>query len=155
MIGAYDIELARPRDAEAIAALAREEIETGLGWGWRPGRVQRAIADRATNVVVARTGEALAGFGIMSYHEQEAHLNLFGVDRAHRRRGVGRALIEWLESSARTAGIEFVFLEARLSNRLGRAFYEALGYRELAPLRRYYAAREDGVRIGKDLVAAP
>ena len=50
------IRLARPGDAQEIAAMSRELIEQGLPWTWRPDRVRRAIGSAATNVAVV--GEA-------------------------------------------------------------------------------------------------
>jgi ribosomal protein S18 acetylase RimI-like enzyme len=64
-------------------------------------------------------------------------------------------LLQWLEQVALIAGIELIFLEARVTNRAAREFYRARGYRELAVLQRYYSQRDDAVRIGKDLEMAP
>jgi ribosomal-protein-alanine N-acetyltransferase len=151
----YTIELAQSRDVPRIAAMSRELIEHGLGWRWGPNAVQRALRDRATNIAVARDGDGtLVGFGIMKYADTEAHLLLFGVVPAARRRGVGSALLEWLEATAATAGIELVFLETRAGNDGARAFYGRLGYRELSLLRGYYRGQEDAIRLGKDLTAA-
>ena len=71
---AQDIRLARRDDAAAIARMSRDQIEQGLGWSWTAPRVLRSIADVQTNVVVlpVPTG-GLAGFGIMKYHDDEAH----------------------------------------------------------------------------------
>jgi ribosomal-protein-alanine N-acetyltransferase len=150
MIEAGEIRLARMRDAAPIAAMSRDFIEDGLGWGWTPERVARSLRNRATNVVVAEAHNDLAGFAIMQYHDDEAHLLLFAVKPTYRRHGIGTRLLTWLESTATTAGIELIFLEARTANAAARAFYVARGYRELAVLRRYYGS-EDAVRIGKDL----
>ena len=49
-----------------------------------------------------------------------AHLNLLAVDPAHRRRGIARRLLTWLEESALTAGTFTVGLELRAHER-GRA----------------------------------
>ncbi|MDC8015574.1 GNAT family N-acetyltransferase [Tahibacter soli] len=148
----YTIELAQARDIPRIAAMSREFIEQGLGWRWGPGAVQRCVRDRATNVAVARDVDgAPAGFGIMKYGVTDAHLLLFGVAPAQRRRGIGAALLAWLEASAVTAGIELVFLEARAGNVAAREFYRSRGYRELTVLRGYYRGQEDAVRLGKDL----
>jgi [ribosomal protein S18]-alanine N-acetyltransferase len=150
MIDACEIRLALPADAASIAAMSRDYIEDGLGWGWTPARVARSIGDRATNVALAECGTALAGFGIMKYRDDDAHLLLFAVRPEYRLRGIGSQLLAWLENTATTAGIELIFLETRTNNRAARAFYAARGYRELAKLPRYYGA-EDAVRIGKDL----
>jgi len=150
MIDASEIRLALPQDAVRIATMSRDYVEDGLGWGWTPARVLRSIRDRATNVVVAECGADLAGFGIMKYLDDDAHLLLFAVRPEYRRRGVGSGLVAWLESTATTAGIELIFLETRATNTAAREFYAARGYRELATLPRYYGS-EDAVRIGKDL----
>ena len=148
----YTIELAQARDVPRIAAMSREFIEHGLGWRWSPNAVQRCLRDRATNVVVAREADgALSGFGIMKYADSDAHLLLFGVAPAQRRRGIGSALLAWLETSASTAGVELVFLETRAGNTAARDFYRRLGYRELTLLRGYYRGQEDAIRLGKDL----
>jgi ribosomal-protein-alanine N-acetyltransferase len=154
MIDACEIRLARPGDAERIAEMSRDFIEHGLGWGWHPARVARRIRHPATNVVVGECGSDIVGFGVMEYLDVEAHLLLFGVEPIYRNRGIGTSLLSWLETTAATAGIELIFLEARVSNTAARAFYKARGYRELAIVRGYYSGREDAVRIGKDLAAA-
>jgi len=154
------ISLARPADARAIALLSREVIETGLAWRWTPARVLRCLADGNTNVIVARepsTASVLrvpAGFAIMKYGEQEAHLMLLAVHSARRRQGVGRALLEWLEATARTAGTGVIRLETRASNGEARSFYRTHGYVEVDRLARYYDGAEDAVRFAKDLFVA-
>ena len=154
MIESSDIRLATAGDAARIAEMSRDFIEHGLGWAWDAARVARRIRNRATNVVVAQSGADIVGFALMEYHDLDAHLLLFGVEPIYRSRGIGSQLLAWLETTAATAGIELIFLEARATNAIARAFYKARGYRELAVLPRYYSGREDAVRIGKDLVVA-
>jgi ribosomal-protein-alanine N-acetyltransferase len=150
------IELARPGDARAIAQLSREVIEAGLSWRWTPGRVLRSLADANTNVIVAREGRCTrAGFALMKYGEHEAHLLLFAVQPALRRQGVGSALLDWLETTANTAGTGVIRLETRSSNAGARAFYRARGFVEIGRLRGYYDGVEDAVRLAKDLYSAP
>ena len=149
----YDIRLARAGDARPIAGMSRRSIEQGLGWRWTETRVLSCIRHPAINVVVAREGSVLAGFGIMEYGEDEAHLLLFAVHRRRRREGVGAALMRWLEATALTAGIGLVRLEARADNPGARSFYRSLGYRETGTIRGFYLGREDAVSIAKDLWA--
>lgn len=151
MIRGHDIGLAHADDAPRIARMSRDLVEHGLGWRWTPERVLRQVRDGSTNVAVAREHGRIDGFGIMRYREEEAHLMLFAVDPQRRRTGVGRALIEWLEETALSAGIGVVRLEARASNHAARAFYRALGFVELAEVRDMYAHDEHGLRLAKDL----
>jgi [ribosomal protein S18]-alanine N-acetyltransferase len=148
------VRFARRHDAPEIARMSRDLIEHGLGWSWTPRRVLRSAADRQTNVVVAPGPlGGIAGFGIMKYHDDEAHLLLLAVDPSWRRRGVGAALVEWLEASALVAGIGLVRLEARASNVAARAFYAHLGYREMQQVPGYYSGVEASVRMARDLWA--
>jgi ribosomal-protein-alanine N-acetyltransferase len=153
VISDLDLRLAVAADAAAIAALSRDEIEHGLPWRWRAPRVRHAIDDPATNVVVAGPPGELRGFGIMSYGDDDAHLLLLAVRRGWRRRGVGSALLEWLEAAARAAGARRIRLEARRDNEAARSFYNERGYheRDLAP--RMYGGRLDGVHLEKWLRA--
>ncbi|MDO9352412.1 MAG: GNAT family N-acetyltransferase [Solirubrobacteraceae bacterium] len=151
----FSVRLAHRDDAPAIAALSRDRIEQGLGWSWTAPRVLRSIGDRGTNVAVAQHGDQRLGFGIMKYHDDEAHLLLLAVHADAGRRGVGSALVRWLEQSALIAGVGQVYLEARLTNGAARAFYARLGYREIQTLPGYYQGREACVRLAKDLWLAP
>jgi ribosomal-protein-alanine acetyltransferase len=115
------------------------------------------LHDRDSAVIVARDGRRLAGFAIMEFHDEHAHLNLLAVRPGYRSRGVGTALMRWLESSARTAGIFNVGLELRANNDAARRFYEKLGYATVGTRTRYYAGMEDALRMTRSLsvVAAP
>lgn len=151
MLAEHEIGVASARDAPRIAAMSRDFVEHGLGWRWTPPRIVRAIRDPGTNVVVARMKTGIAGFAIMQYKDDEAHLLLLAVDAAQRRNGVGAALIAWLETTALTAGTGLIYLEARTGNADARAFYRRLGYVEIGNVRGLYSNCEDGVRIAKDL----
>lgn len=143
------IRLAASADATVIATLSRSEIETGLSWSWTPARVLRAIADPATNVVVACQGEDVAGFGIMKYRDESAHLCLFAVRPAARGQGVGSALLRWLEQVALVGGAARFHLEARRANILALDFYRTHGYALSATIAGMYEGVEDGVRLEK------
>ena len=145
------LRLARTTDATAIANMSRELIEYGLGWRWTEQRVAASINADNTNVLVARLDHRLAGFGIMKYGEQVAHLNLFAVALAHRRAGIGRQLLHWLERCASVAGNVAISLEVRASNTGAQRFYESMGYRTLVQLPGYYQGVEPALRMGRRL----
>jgi ribosomal-protein-alanine N-acetyltransferase len=155
MISHHDIGLAVADDAAHIALMSRDLIEHGLGWRWTPPRILKAIRDPVTNVAVARIQGKLVGFALMQYKDDEAHLLLLAINPACRRNGIGTALMAWLEACALTAGIGFIYLEARARNDEARAFYRRLGYSEVKRVRGLYAEHEDGVRLAKDLWATP
>lgn len=151
MIANPTLQLATQAEVLAIARMSRDLIERGLGWSWTPRRVLHSVVDPQTNVVVALEASHLIGFGIMKYHADEAHLLLLAVYPAAARRGVGSALLTWLEKAATTAGLGQVYLEARASNAAARAFYRRAGYAEIQQLPGYYQGQEPAVRLAKDL----
>lgn len=144
---------ARLSDAEAIALISREEVETGLGWRWRPASVAREIVRSDSEVVVARDGDRIVGFGIMRFLADDAHLLLLAVSQTHQRQGLGTRILEWLETMARTAGVFRVHLEVRVTRHAARNFYKRMGYREIRLLPGYYQGREAAIRVIGDLRA--
>lgn len=146
------LRLARAADADTLANMSRELIENGLGWSWRRERVRLQIDCPDTVVLVAESRRCIVGFAIMYFGAEVAHLNLLAVARARQRMGIGRRLMAWVERSARTAGIASVRLEVRANNRSARAFYRALGYREIALASRYYRGRESAIRMEHILI---
>jgi ribosomal-protein-alanine N-acetyltransferase len=149
------LRLARPGDATAIAELSRELIEYGLRWRWTPMRVATSIQAANVNVLVARMHDHMAGFAIMRYGDDDAHLDLLAVAPPYRRAGVGRQLVAWLEECAVVAGIFSVTLEVRTVNEGAQLFYQRLGYRPVVYLPGYYQGIEAALRMGRDLSRRP
>jgi ribosomal-protein-alanine N-acetyltransferase len=138
-------------DAPAVAAMSRQLIEYGLAWSWNEDRVERCLRNRDCVVLAARDRRRVIGFAIMEFYAIHAHLNLLAVQPGYQRQGIGKQLLEWLEASARTAGIFKVHLELRANNDGARAFYEKLGFSEVGRKAAYYDGREDAVRMTHDL----
>ena len=140
-------------DAERLAAMSQVHIERGLRPAWGASRVRWHIRDADSVVLTARLGGAVAGFAIMRYGEDVAHLNLLAVAPEHRRRGIARALVQWLEETALTAGAFTIGLELREGNEAARGLYRTLGYRELGQIPGYYQGLETAIRMMRDVRA--
>jgi ribosomal protein S18 acetylase RimI-like enzyme len=149
------VRLARPAEAGTIASLSRELIEHGLKWRWTPERVTASIRATNVNVAVACSGNCIAGFGIMRYGDDRAHLDLFAVAPPYRRSGVGRKLLQWLEKCAAVAGISSITLEVRASNEGAQLFYQKMGYQRLAHVPGYYQGVEAALRMQRQLACSP
>ncbi len=149
------LRLAAPADAAAIAAMSRELIEDGLPWSWTPARVARNLAQADTLVLTARDGARLAGFAIMQFGEERAHLSLLAVHPDYQRRGVARRMLEWLTASALTAGIGSIRLELRENNVVARRFYLEQGYAETVRIPGYYRGVETAVRMLREIRIKP
>ena len=149
----YRLKPAHSSDAALLGAMSAAHVERGLKPAWGAARIRWHVRDTESVVLTAWRAHAIAGFAIMRYGQDVAHLNLLAVDPAHRRRGVGRALLGWLEESARTAGTFVIGLELRAGNELARTFYRALGYRELGQIPGYYQGIESAIRMARDVRA--
>ena len=171
-----DIEfrLAKKSELASIAVLSRNFIERGLGWSWTPERLKKSYSSRDTNILVACTPsleqvqgtpivknsfrehpqvkQQVVGFGIMHYGAMEANLNLLAVIPEYRRMGIGKFMVQWLEKSALTAGIDVVYLQCRSVNVAAQQFYQKMGYRKLRNLPKYYSAHESAILMGHDLL---
>lgn len=145
------IQLAQPTDAVAIADASRRYIEAGLPPTWSARRVAGCIAHPEWTVLVTRHERRFAGFAVMEFLDAHAHLGLLAVLPGYRACGIGRSLVEWLETSARTAGTFTIRLELRAGNEAAFAFYGRLGYRLTGRRRRYYGGREDALTMEHDL----
>lgn len=82
-----------PGDLETVLDLCRQE-------GWPsfvsdPPRALRALTAPGVTTIVACDGDRVVGFAqLLSDGEIQAHLSLIAVDKAFRRRGIARKLIE-------------------------------------------------------------
>jgi ribosomal-protein-alanine N-acetyltransferase len=150
---AYRLEPARAGDAALLAAMSEALIEHGLKPAWGAARIRWHMRDADSVVLTARLGLTIAGFAIMRYGDDVAHLNLLAVAPAHCRRGVARALLQWLEETALTAGTFIIGLELREGNAAARAFYRKLEYRELGQIPGYYQGIEAAIRMTRDVRA--
>lgn len=145
------VEFAASSDVIEIAELSRKYIEYDLGWYYTPKRVKELLKDSEKNVVVARKEKKLAGFGIMTYADQNANLDLLAVKFIYRRRGVGKRIVTWLEDVAQTAGITNIYVQVRKINRGAIRFYTRCGFQVIDELSGYYRATETGVIMCKSI----
>ena len=147
----YRLEPARIADAARLAAMSHELIESGLRPAWGAERIGWHVRHPESVVLTARSDRSIAGFAIMRYAEEVAHLNLLAVDPAHRRRGIARRLVTWLEETALTAGTYTIGLELRAQNETAQDFYRTLGYREVGRVPGYYQGIEAAIRMERDV----
>lgn len=145
------IEFARVSDANEIGFISKSEIEHGLGWRYTPKRIENLISDKNTNVVVARNDSRLAGFGIMTYYDDQANLDLLAVKKIYRRQKIGGNIVTWLEKVATNSGAFNVFVQVRKSNIGAITFYQNIGFGILETQEGYYSRWEAGVIMSKSL----
>ena len=96
-----------------------------------------AVAEAGGGTVVGAV--MLAVLPNLSHHASPwAQMENLVVDEAHRRQGVGRALMAWCEATARDAGCYKLQFQSRNHRRDSHRFYRNLGYQALTVgFRRY------------------
>jgi len=88
--------------------------------------------------LVAEQRGVVAGYVVAHSAAAEGEILNLGVAAAHRRQGIGRALVERVLEALAERGVRTVYLEVRASNAAARQLYESLGFAEVARRARYY-----------------
>jgi len=143
------VEIATVSDVIVIGNLSRKYVEHDLRWQYTPEAIKKLIKSKIKNVVVARKGNKLVGFGIMTYEEEQANLDLLAVKLIYRRRGIGKHIVKWLEEVAGAAGIFNIYVQVRKINGGAIKFYKKLGFQIIDEKSGYYQGQETGVIMCK------
>jgi len=93
----------------------------------REGRAAAYVRERGPEFLLASQGAAILGM----VHWEDDFIQALHVTGAAQGRGVGRALLGHAEAQIAKAGLPAVRLETDTFNTRARAFYAALGYREV------------------------
>jgi [ribosomal protein S18]-alanine N-acetyltransferase len=88
--------------------------------------------------LVADERGALAGYVVARSARDEGEILNLGVAVAHRRRGIGRRLVERALALLEERGVQVVYLEVRESNAVARELYRSLDFAEVGRRGRYY-----------------
>lgn len=125
-------------------AAAIEEACFSLPWSIDAFREE--LRNPGAVYAAAESGGRVVGYGGMRGAAGEFYIDNIAVAPERRRKGTGRALMDYLIAAAKGAGGEFISLEVRPSNAPAIALYESLGFKK-AGLRRdfYQKPREDGL----------
>ncbi len=104
--------------------------------------LERKLAVQPELLFVAVDAGTVVGTAMAGYDGHRGWVYYLAVGPAHRRRGIGRRLVERIEEALAGRGCPKINLQIRAGNDRAVAFYEALGYRV-----------EERVSMGKRLPA--
>jgi putative acetyltransferase len=164
-VNQFTVRLASPGDASALVQLAREVGSEPEGWlistsDWRGAGDERRYLrslrrSRDAAVFVAEAPEGIAGRLSVGRdpHPASSHVADLGlmVAKSHRRRGIGRALLERTVEWARGTGVTKLELHVFPYNEAAIRLYESFGFRREGLRERHY--RRDGELVDAVLMA--
>ena len=100
------------------------------------------------SVLIEEQGE-IWGYACETVMFEDAEIAIVAVAPKHRKKGLGKLLMERLENIAISRGAEQTFLEVRKSNAAALALYEEFGFEKIRTRERYYADGEDAFVMRK------
>lgn len=139
----------RASDLPRVLAIERASFPTP----WTEENFRHEIEENpmAWNVIAERDG-LIVGFACSYVVGPELMINDIAVDPAHRRTGVGGAIVRHLLEGGRERGCRLATLEVRPSNTVARSLYDAEGFAVAGTRKGYYAdTGEDAVLMSRAL----
>ncbi len=142
-----EIRRATPADAPILAALEA----ACFGQPWSAAAVSGDLATAVSRAWIAQNGDGPCGYVLGTLVVDEFTIARIASVPAHRRAGVGRALLHHALACARRDGATAAFLEVRASNVAAIALYTSAGFTVSRRRRAYYADGEDALDMRGEL----
>jgi ribosomal-protein-alanine N-acetyltransferase len=138
-----------PHDFAALHRLDQSCFPAGISYSKTTLHYFLTIA--SAGCIVAADGPRIAGFILTEENPPLAHIITLDVAEAHRRHGVGSALLTESEKNLAFRGVRSILLETAIDNDAAVALWKRHGYRIEAVLKRYYLGRLDAYEMRKIL----
>ncbi|MCQ2406680.1 MAG: ribosomal protein S18-alanine N-acetyltransferase [Oscillospiraceae bacterium] len=112
--------------------------------------LERLISSPDFIILCAREGEEVLGYGGFQFVLDEGYILNIAVFPEHRRKNVGRGIMNALENKAKEKQLAFLTLEVREHNGAAISLYTKEGYNEVGRRRGYYTQpSEDAIIMTK------
>ena len=128
-----------------IRWMIRRDMTSVLGieascfeYAWTEEDFIRCLRQRNCIGMVAEVDNQVVGFMIYELHKTRLHILNFAVDADHRRRGIGRSMLEKLLGKLSHERRNRIMLEVRETNLEAQLFFKTLGFRAISVLRDFY-----------------
>ena len=109
---------------------------------WSRANFVDSLASGYDAWVLKEPGGALAGYFLLMYALDEAHLLDVAVAAGRHGTGLGRHLLDRIAARARERDMASILLEVRASNERALQVYRRYGYAEIGRRKGYYPAHE-------------
>lgn len=97
-----------------------------------------AEVNNSRDVAVAIQDSKIVGYVSFRYVGKQGDVNTVAVSKDQQGRGIGTALMDWLESQASLRNVREIFLEVRSDNEAAMKMYASRGYERIDVRRNYY-----------------
>jgi ribosomal-protein-alanine N-acetyltransferase len=154
------LRLYRPDDFERLFEIDRACYPPGIAYSrrmlrsfleWPGTECIVAEVESAEASAAPAAASAIAAFIVTESDALRGHILTIDVLDAHRRRGLGSALLRRAEQSLFSRGVRTIELETATDNKTAVAFWQKHGYRTRGLLKRYYLGRDDAFAMTKKL----
>ncbi len=112
-------------ETEGMGLRSLDDSEEGIG---------RFLKRNPATCFLCRSGEKLAGVILCGHDGRRGYIYHAAVDKAFRRRGIGKALVNKVLTALEKEGINKTALVVFDSNTAGNSFWESLGFTERCDL---------------------
>jgi ribosomal protein S18 acetylase RimI-like enzyme len=127
-VGDFVVRVAGPQDASAILELWELARSAHASTADRPDDVRELLSGTRGSVLVAQCDGAIVGALIAAFDGWRGNMYRLAVREDHRRRGIGRALVEAGEEHLRRQGARRVTALVAYHDEVAGPFWESAGY---------------------------
>jgi ribosomal-protein-alanine N-acetyltransferase len=142
--GALTLASGSPADLDAVMAVMTDSFDASYGEAWTAPQCAGILPMPGVWLVLARRGEAVAGFTLGRIVLREAELLLLAVKRGEQGQGVGKLLLNRFMSDAAERGATHFHLEVRDGNHALKLYHQA-GFKQVGLRKNYYCGSDGAV----------
>ena len=130
----------RPMTHSDLARVLEIEVDLFPVDAWSEDLFLGELAEVSISrdVSVAILDSEIVGYASFRYVGKQGDVNTVAVASNQQGKGIGAALMDWLESQAALRNVREIFLEVRSDNEAAIKMYDARGYERIDIRRNYY-----------------
>jgi ribosomal-protein-alanine N-acetyltransferase len=130
----------RPMTHSDLARVLEIEVDLFPVDAWSEDLFLGELAEVSISrdVSVATLDSEIVGYASFRYVGKQGDVNTVAVASDQQGKGIGTALMDWLESQATLRNVREIFLEVRSDNETAIKMYDARGYERIDIRRNYY-----------------
>ena len=126
------------KQVNEVHVIGRSDVFREDGWQFIEPFIYTRFDEKNSKVIVADIDGEIVGFAVIQYivrpespfskERRYLHIEEFGVDEKHRRKGIATAIINFAKEDAKKHGLIRIELDMWEFNDGAMAFYESVGF---------------------------